>query len=125
MSVPRPQSTRVISIGGNLNLLSLRHAILELAGYEVWSTTNFSLAKRFIQHKRCGVLLLHYSIPGNWRNTLVEIFRNLCPDGRVVGIVNRMSAEVPVDVDEIVFDTDRAEALLKAVGRRGNRTRAA
>src|SRR5881398_2334417 len=85
----RSQDRRVSSVGRDSNLLSLRHAILELGGYEVWSTTNLSLASSFIRHQRCEILLLCYSLRDDWRKTLIRIFRESCPRGRIVGVMKR------------------------------------
>jgi hypothetical protein len=117
----RPERRRVISVGGDSNLLSIRHAILELGGYEVWSTTNLSLASSFIRHERCGVLLLCYSLRDNWRKTLIKLFRESCPRGRIVGVVKRANPYRSKGVDEVVFDSDGGKMLLKTIARGSER----
>ena len=121
----RSQDRRVISVGRDSNLLSLRHALLELGGYEVWSTTNLSLASSFVRHVRCGVLLLCYSTPEDWRKTLITAFRESCPRGRIVGVTKRASAYRSEDVDELVFDSDQGEMLLKTLARGSERDKVA
>jgi DNA-binding NtrC family response regulator len=118
MSERRKSGNRIVSIGANANRLALRHAILELAGYEVWSTTNLSLALNFIRHDRCGVLLIHYSLPKEWRKILINAFRTSCPSGRVIGIADRTSTCQRGDVDEVVLEQDGTAALLLALSQR-------
>lgn len=115
MSDRRKSGNRVVSVGANANRLALRHAVLELAGYEVWSTTNLSLALTFVRHERCGVLLLHYSLPEACRKLLISAFRTSCPGGLVIGIANGPSAWSPGDLDATIFEADGIEALLKVL----------
>lgn len=117
----RAQDTRIVSIGTNSNLLALRHAVLELAGFEVSSTSSMPLAQALMRHERCGVLLLCYSVPENWRKTLIRSFRESCPDGRVVGIVGGDLKRVSESFDVVISSTDKADALLEAVN--GDRRR--
>jgi hypothetical protein len=109
------QGTRVVSIGTNSNLLALRHAVLELGGFEVWSTSSMPLAQAFMKHERCGVLLLCYSVPENWRNTLIRSFRESCPNGRIVGIITGDVKRVSESFDVVISSTDKADALLDAI----------
>lgn len=115
------QRTRVVSIGTDSNLLALRHAVLELAGFEVSSTTSMPLAQALIRHQRCGVLLLSYSVPENWRNTLIRSFRESCPNGRIVGIIGGDLKRVSESFDVVISSTDKADVLLEAVS--GDRRR--
>jgi hypothetical protein len=110
-----PQGTRVVSIGTNSNLLALRHAVLELGGFEVSSTSSMPLAQALMRHERCGVLLLCYSVPENWRKTLIRSFREACPTGRIVGIIGGELKRVPESIDVVIYSTDKADALLNAV----------
>jgi DNA-binding NtrC family response regulator len=109
------QGKRIISVGKDSNLLSLRHAVLEIAGYEVWSTTNLSLALAFIRNKRCGILLLCHSLPEDSRKSLIKTFRTWCPRSRVIGVVPKAAAAKVEGVEEVVFDSERAEGLLNAI----------
>jgi hypothetical protein len=85
------------------------------AGYEVWSTTNLSLALNFIRHERCGVLLIHYSLPKDWQKILINTFRTSCPAGRVIGIVDRTRTSQRGDLDEVVLEEDGTDTLLTAL----------
>ena len=107
--------TRVVSIGANSNLLALRHAVLELGGFEVSSTSSMPLAQALIRHERCGVLLLCYSVPENWRKTLIRSFRESCPNGRIVGIIGGDLKRASESFDAVISSTDKADALLEAI----------
>jgi hypothetical protein len=109
------QGTRVVSVGRNSDLLALRHAVLELGGFQVFSTSSMSVAQAFLRHKRCGVLVLCYSVPENWRKTLIHSFRSACPNGRIVGIVRGDLKRVSESFDVVMSSTDKADALLDAV----------
>jgi hypothetical protein len=114
------QSTRVVSIGTDSNLLALRQAVLELGGFEVLTTSSMPLAQSLMKHHRCGVLLICYSVPENWRKTLIRSFRESCPGGRIVGIVASRVKRPSDDFDEVICSTDKADALLEAIsGERG------
>ena len=115
------QGTRVVSLGTNSNLLALRHAVLELGGFEVWSTSSMLLAQAFMRHERCGVLLLCYSVPEHWRKTLIRSFRESCPNGRIVGIIGGDLKRVSESFDVVISSTDKADVLLEAVS--GDRRR--
>jgi hypothetical protein len=69
-----------------------------------------------MRHERCGVLLLCYSVPENWRTTLIRSFREYCPNGRIVGIIGGDLKRVSESFDVVIYSTDKADALLDAVG---------
>ncbi len=108
----RSQGLRVVSIGTDSNLLALRQAVLELGGFEVSTTSSMPLAQALIKHRRCGVLLVCYSVPENWKKTLIQSFRESCPEGRIVGIVAGGLQGPSDDFDKVIFSTDKADAFL-------------
>lgn len=118
------QGTQVVSIGTDSNLLALRQAVLELGGFEVLTTSSMRLAQALIKHRRCGVLLLCYSVPDNWRETLIRSFRESCPEGRIVGIVARGLTSPSDGFDEVISSTDKAGALLEAISGEHSRQKA-
>jgi len=93
----------------------LRHAVLEFSGFEVSSTSSMPLAQALIRHERCGVLLLCYSVPENWRKTLIRSFRESCPSGRIVGIIGGDLKRASESFDAVISSTDKAEALMEAI----------
>ena len=115
MSKHREQNVRIISIGRDSNALALRQARLQLAGYEVWSAASLHLALAFIRHERCGILLLHSSLPEYWLHVLIRNFRRSCPNGRVIGIADQATALRRSDLDEIVLESHGTAVLLKAI----------
>ena len=111
----RSQGLRVVSIGTDSNLLALRQAVLELGGFGVLTTSSMPLAQALIKRRRCGVLLVCYSVPENWRKTFIRSFRESCPEGRIVGIVASGLNHPSDDFDEVISSTDKADALLEAI----------
>ena len=111
---PNRQST-VISVGKLPELLSLRAAVLQSAGYAVFTTTDPQEAAARIGKTDCGVLLVCYSLQDEWRERLVQRFRELCPEGRIIAITNRPVAESPKDADELVYGVEGPEILIDAV----------
>lgn len=106
---------RILSVGTIAELLSLRAQILCAEGYLVFTTTK---PQEALEKLRCGgykVLLLCYSVVGEWRKTLMDEFRAHCPQGRIVAITNRPVTQIPQDEDELVYGTDGPEALLEAL----------
>jgi hypothetical protein len=78
------------------------------------------VAQALLRHHGCGVLILCYSVPENWKKSLIRLFREHCPEGRIVGIIARDLHCVLDGFDEVLFSTDKADVLLHAVsGERG------
>jgi hypothetical protein len=71
--------TKVISVGTLPELLSLRQAVLEAAGFQVFTTTNEKHALLRIENGDCAVLLLCYSIEEGIREQLTKRFREKWP----------------------------------------------
>jgi DNA-binding NtrC family response regulator len=105
----------VMSIGDDPQLLSLRHAVLELAGYHVITESNAHAASQKIASAPCDVLLLCYSMDINVRQRLAREFREHCPDGRIIAITNQHQATPPVDADAFLYGVEGAESLLEIV----------
>ena len=105
----------VISVGDDPHLLSLRHAILEYAGYEVITASDPNAASQKIASAPCDVLLLCYSMKIRTRQRLAKEFRERCPDGRIIAITNQHQARPPVDADAFLYGLEGAEALLETV----------
>jgi hypothetical protein len=107
----------VLSVGAVPELLSLRAAILQSEGYAVFSTADPEEAASKLRSGSCGVLLLCYSICDEWREKLISLFHQTCPDGRIVGITNRPIVQSPRDVNDVVLGIEGPEALIDAVKR--------
>jgi DNA-binding NtrC family response regulator len=116
--MPEDQNRYVISVGILPELLSLREAVLKSVGYEVFTAVRLQDALSRVREGSCAVLLLCYSVPAEWRKQLIHEFRENCPRGRIVAITDRIIAEIPKQVDELIFGLEGAEALINAI--RGN-----
>ncbi|HJT70150.1 MAG TPA: hypothetical protein VJ731_08125 [Terriglobales bacterium] len=108
-------SDSIVSVGTIPELLSLRAAILQSAGYAVFTTTEAQQAIDEIRAGHCGVLLLCYSVPDESRQELIREFRKRCSSGRIVAITNRPVTETPKQVDELVYGIEGPEILIQAV----------
>lgn len=118
MSQKQPsQRAVVVSIGALPELLTLREEILRSAGYQVFTVTGREEAGAIIESGECGVLLLCYSVPDDWRRELIRKFRRRCPSGHIVGITNYPVVQPPKDIDELVYGVEGPEALIEAVRR--------
>jgi DNA-binding NtrC family response regulator len=109
------ESHRVISVGKLPKLLWLRQVILRSAGYKVFTFTEPKYALSKIEDGKWEVLLICYSLPEEWRHQLVQKFRELCPEGRVVFVTDRPVVETPKDADELVYGVEGPEILIDAV----------
>ena len=109
----------VISVGTLPEVLSLREALLESVGYEVFTERPQEAASR-IRNGNCGVLLLCYSVREEWWAQLIREFSERCPEGRIVVISNGKVGELPKEVDALVYGIEGAEALINAVRGDGN-----
>jgi DNA-binding response OmpR family regulator len=108
----------VISVGSLSRLLALRAALLHSAGCVVFTTTDPEEAEAAIETGGCGVLLLCYSVPSEWRERLLRVFRKHSPTGRVIAITDMPVVESPKDVDELIYGVDGPEVLIDAVHRK-------
>ena len=71
--------SKVISVGADPELLRLRHAVLETAGFDVRSALGEDDAITTIQAVQCGTLLMCYSLSKRARKSLAQEFRRYCP----------------------------------------------
>jgi len=110
-----PRSQNTISVGGNEELVSLRQAVLQSVGLNVFSTLDLSEAVARIEFGNFGLLLLCYSLPGSVREHLARQFRNRCPHGRIVAASNKQVDESTVYADAVVYGIEGAEALIDNV----------
>jgi hypothetical protein len=106
----------VLSVGILPELLSLRAAVLQSAGYSVLTLPPQEAAAR-VRKGDCGVLLLCYSVSDAFRRQLVREFRKRCPRGRIVAITNSPVLETPKEVDDLVYGVEGPEVLLDVIKR--------
>jgi CheY-like chemotaxis protein len=106
----------VLSVGILPELLSLRAAVLQSAGYSVVTVPPQEAAAR-VRKGDCGVLLLCYSVSDPFRKQLVREFRKRCPHGRIIAITNSPVLETPNEVDDLVYGVEGPEVLLDVIKR--------
>jgi CheY-like chemotaxis protein len=105
---------KIISTGTDAELLWLRNAVLQSAGFNVTTTSDGDDALSKIRQGDCGVLLLCYSLSEPSRRELVETFREFCPHGRIVAIAN-CKVDKPEFADSLVYGVEGPEALINAI----------
>ena len=109
-----PKHRKVVSIGGDSELLWLRHAVLQTAGIDVLTTENETDALASIQKGECGVLLVCYSLSLGSRRRLAEAFRSHCPDGKILAITN-LQVDKPDFADNFVYGLEGPEVLIQSI----------
>jgi DNA-binding response OmpR family regulator len=105
----------VISVGEDAQLLFLREAVLQRAGFRVLSTAEVDIAISYLESGNCGALLMCYSMPLQERQRLARRFRALCPRGCIIAITNAPQARPPVDADAFIYGIEGAEALIDII----------
>jgi DNA-binding NarL/FixJ family response regulator len=105
---------KVISTGSDPELLWLRDAVLQSAGFDVMTTANEDDALNRIRQGNCGILLLCYSLSERARENLAEEFRKFCPNGRIVAIANE-KMDKPEVADALVYGVEGPEALIDVI----------
>ena len=115
VSLSELPKAKVISIGTLPELLALRAAVLEAAGFQVFTTSNENHALLRIENADCAVLLLCYALEEDTRERLIKKFREKCPTGRIVALVNSPMSQPPAEADAFLFGVEGAEALIDAV----------
>ena len=108
------EGDKIVSVGGDHELLWLRNAVLQSAGFKVLTTEDESTALEQISQMDCGVLLVCYSLPPPVRNRLAKSFREKCPDGRIIAIANR-KIEKPEFADAFVYGLEGPETLISTI----------
>ena len=105
---------KVLSVGSGSKLLWLRHAVLESAGFDVFSTQVESEALARIRRGDCAVVLLGHSLSSAVRKNLAQATRKSCPRARIIEITNR-KMEKPEFADTFVYGLDGPEVLIEAL----------
>jgi uncharacterized protein (DUF169 family) len=111
------QVQKVISVGGNPELLWLRNAVLKCEGFDVSTILSHEDALEAIRQGDCGTLLMCYSLARSFRQLLAEAFRQHCPGGRIVAVTNEQM-EKPEFADSFVYGVEGPEALIEAIRQR-------
>jgi PleD family two-component response regulator len=113
---PRNRNDKlIVSVGTNPELLWLREAVLQSAGFEVLTIPDEKEALAKIEAIDCGVLLLCYSVDEHAVRQITKKYRESCPDGRIVAITNATLANSAVEADALVYGLEGPDALLAAI----------
>jgi hypothetical protein len=110
---------KVLSIGGEPELLWLRHAVLQTAGFDVLTTESEAEeseadALAIIRRGECRVLLVCYSLSLGVLRRVVKAFRSHCPNGSIVAITNAQLNE-PHFADSFVYGVEGPEVLIQSI----------
>jgi hypothetical protein len=105
---------KVVSIGGDAELLWLRHAVLQTAGFDVLTTESEADALASIRRGECRVLLVCYSLSLGVRRRLAEAFRSHCPYGKILAITNTQ-LDKPEFADSFVYGLEGPEVLIQSI----------
>jgi DNA-binding NtrC family response regulator len=105
---------KVLSIGGEPELLWLRHAVLQTAGFDVLTTESEDDALAIIRRGECRVLLVCYSLSLGVLRRVVKAFRSHCPNGSIVAITNAQLNE-PHFADSFVYGVEGPEVLIQSI----------
>jgi DNA-binding NtrC family response regulator len=105
---------KVLSIATDAELLWLRHAVLQSAGFNVVSTQTENEALARIHRGECQAVLLGHSLSSDARRRLAQATRTCCPLARIIEIANQ-KLEKPEFADVFVYGVDGPEALIEAL----------
>ena len=105
---------KVLSVASGSELPWLRHAVLQNAGFDVFSTQLEREALVQIQRGDCAAVLLGHSLSFSVRKNLAQATRRSCPLARIVEITNQ-KVEKPDFADIFVYGLDGPEALIEAL----------
>jgi CheY-like chemotaxis protein len=108
------ESTTVISVGADPELLWLRNFVLQSAGFNVITTTDHKDALARIERGECGVLLVCDSLAKPVRQRLAEALRRFCPGARMILIADE-PIEKPDFADTFVYGLEGPELLIEAI----------
>jgi CheY-like chemotaxis protein len=97
---PNNASRRILSVDDESDILYSRQAILELAGYEVWSAANGRQALERFEAGGVDLVLVDYRMPGMDGAAVAREIKKRKPQVPVV-----MVSGVPVD-DEVLATID-------------------
>ena len=104
----------VLSVGADQELLWLRHAVLQNAGFKVFTTMDESDAMACIRRAECGVLLVCYSLSVGVRQRLAGAFRRHCSGKRIIVITNEQMDKADF-ADTFVYGIEGPEALIQSI----------
>jgi DNA-binding NarL/FixJ family response regulator len=109
-----PTGGTIISVGADPELLTLREAVLQKAGFKVVSTDAKHAMLEF-RRSNYEVVVLCHSLTETALEELTREFRKSCPKGHVVIITNDKLRFAIGDQTKVVLGIDGPETLVEAI----------
>jgi hypothetical protein len=106
-----PQTT-VLSFSNDPEHLREREVAIRNGGFSVVSVSSETTARFEIEMGRCGVLLICYTIPPLVSAELAGLFRQSCPGGLIIAVVNE---QPPMDVDIVIPASEGSDAVVRTL----------
>lgn len=112
VTVERP---RVVSLSLNPDLLWLREAVLQQAGFDVFSTIDPEQALLRIQAGGFDALLLCFSLPDTIQERVARQFHESCPGKRIIAFDNEKTGCRQAVFADVMLNKDGPESLIRAL----------
>ena len=104
--------TIVLSFSNDPEHLRERESAIRKGGFGVASVSSEIAARFEIEMGRCGVLLICYTIPPSVSSELTTLFRQSCPGGFIIVVLNEQPAS---DADVVIPASDGPDAVVRAL----------
>jgi DNA-binding response OmpR family regulator len=107
---------RLVLLSSNPDLLCLREAVLQQAGFDVFSTVDPEQASLWIQAGAFDALLLCFSLSETLQGKIAKQFQHSCPGKPIISIGRQGNGSHAIALADIFVDTaDGPDALLQAL----------
>jgi CheY-like chemotaxis protein len=106
----------ILVYGNEVLLVKTRHLILEKAGYQVFSATDFADAANVLVNQRIDLVLLCQSLSDTKRRDFLEQARAITPDLKCAAF-GHDGREVELEGTGVSEKVDGPRGLLKATGK--------
>ena len=106
----------VLSLSPDKDALASREVTLRNGGMKVISVMTPIQARFEIEMGRCGIFLICYRLSETAADELTKLFRNYCPEGRIVFVTKPSEDDqAPVETDIRVPESSGPEQILRAL----------
>ena len=112
--------SRVILVSSDPDLLCLREAVLQQAGFEVFSTVDPQQASLRIQAADFDALLLCFSLAESIQQKVARQFQQSCPGKPILAVGRQGNGSPPTGLTDVFIGTaDGPDALIRALREAG------